>query len=327
MKRLFILFTIILLTFSTLVIADDDPLRERVKDRIQDTSERIKDGAESANNLVKDGEVVARKVTAQVREAKQKVIAARERYATSKQNYIDKKQELLNLKERYRECLNSDTEDCKLTVKQTKTKSKEHLQNSADLVLKNLEELKERTKASEDLTEEEVNEAIEIIDERITEVEEAKSTLENINEETSSEEIKENANTIRKSWEKVKLHKHRIELRNMGARFRNLIINAEIFGERAEEKASDIGSEELDSLIENYNSEVEKATEQYILAKEKWEETSTPGEIDELVKKTQEHFRATNNYLKEARLKLREIMSELNKNNKEISLEIDEVEE
>ena len=75
--------------------------------------DKIREGTDTAG-------VVARRVTAEVREAREKVSSLRERYANSKQNYSDKKEELLQSKERYRECLSSDTENCKLKIKDKK---------------------------------------------------------------------------------------------------------------------------------------------------------------------------------------------------------------
>lgn len=334
MKKLFIIFTIFLLSFSTVVFAEEDTdtplgLRERIRDKAQDInvdSQRIADAKLVDVKLVDAKRIVKRRIT-NIQEARQKVVTARERYITAKENYRDKKQELNKLKTKYQECLDLDTEDCKQHKKQTKRIAIEHLTHSADLILEKFLELKDRIEASTDLTEEEVQESITKIDEKIVEIEIAKATLANINEDTSREEIKEAANTIKDAWKKVKVNMYQVKLKHLGARFRNLIAKAEILGTRAQERASEVDSEILSSLLETYNNKIEEAKENYQLGKAEWEKESTPREIDELVKKAHRYLRETNENLKEARKILKDIRNELRENDKDISFEIEEEED
>ena len=156
---------------------------------------------------------------------------------------------MLQKRNKYRDCIESETEECKSTVKETKLNAKDHLTNSANLIIENLEQLKSRIQSSTELSKEEIDEITKSIDEQIKKINDAKSILENINEETSRDEIKDAASTIRQSWQETKVHYNKIKLRHLGARLRNLILKAEILGERAEEKALTLNSEELNLLI------------------------------------------------------------------------------
>jgi len=269
MKKLYMLFVIFLLAFSVIVMADrgaDDNTQTglRENERIQNTK------------TIAEKRIVKRKII-NIREARQKVVMARERYQIVRENYNNKKQELSRLKTKYQECLNSDTDECKQNVKQTRLKAKDHLMNSAELISGKLEELKTKIQSSNDLTEEEVNEIIENLNEKITEVKEAKVTLENINEDSTSEEIKEATERIRNAWKKTKLHVHKSRMRHVGAMLSNLINKAEILGERAQVRVSELNDGELNTLMEDYNSKVQNAKENHQLAKEKWQTATTPG--------------------------------------------------
>ena len=261
-----------------------------------------------------------------VKELRQEKIERTKAYKNAKDSYKDKKEDLLQSRTKYRDCLSSDTEECKSTVKKTKLNAKEHLINSANLIIENLEKLKLNIQSSEDLTQDEVDELTKKIDEQIKKIQDAKSTLDNIDENTSRDEIKEAASAIRQSWQEVKVHYHKAKLRHLGARLRNLIVKAEIIGERAGEKASRLESEELNLLINEYNLNVEKAKEQYELGKKVWEKIVVPGQVDESTREAQKYLKEANNNLKEAREKLREIMKMFKEKRIQFSLDSKEVE-
>src|SRR3989344_3778278 len=331
MKKLFIFVVLFLMVFSTFAIADND---DRNNGREDDINLELRDKGDVEDNGiiddsgdVKDNLIVRKRMTSRLQEAREKLSEAKEKYMKVKERYAEKIKNLEKVKEKYGECQNSDTEDCKLRIKDTKTYAKEHLINSADLIIEKLNELKTKTESSEDLTEEEANEMIATLDEKISEIEEAKSTLESLNEDSSKEEIKEAADTIKTAWNKINLHMYKIRVRNVGAMMNNLITKAEIYGDRIELKASELNSDELNSLLSDYNSQVENARQKYEMAKEKWQAATTPQEIDDARKEVNQYLKEANESLKQSREKLREMISMLKQNDSEISLDIEEVQE
>jgi hypothetical protein len=328
MKKFFIAFTIILLFSSVFAVAEDySNVRSGVKDALDDANKRLQDGTDTARKLIDSGKVVGRKVTDKVMTARARVDDAKEAYATIRERYSIKRAEISQVRDRYKNCINSDTAECVRVVKQAKGDAKEHLINSAELILKHLEELKTRIEASTDLSEEDVNDLIAKLDEQIANVQEAKSTLENINEDSTREEIKEAANTIRNAWDNAKIHVYKARLRYVGAKLNTWIGKAEIWGARAEEKASEINSDDINSLIEDYNSKVQSAKESYEMAENKWQESTTNDRLPSLIRETNQYMKEANNYLKEARRILSEIIKQVRQNNQDISLDIEEVEE
>jgi len=325
MKKILILFAIFLLAFSTIVIAQEDTvLREKQNERGLDSDGEIKQ-AKTQDPM--NNRITKRKVNDKIIEAKKEVAKTKENYLEVRNKHTQQKLKLLNLKEGYKRCLNSEDEECKLKIRETKRNVKGYLTHSADLILSYLEKLKTKTEASTDLSEEDVNDILEKINTQITEVESAKATLEGINEDSTREEIKEITITIKEAYKKAKFHIYKAKLRHLGATLDKLITKAEIFGERVKEKAEELNSEELNSLLEDYNSKVQSSREQYSLAKGKWQEAETPSELNNLVRETHQYLKESNNHLKEARRTLRAMIKELKKENKEISLEVEEVEE
>ena len=303
MKKIFGFFIIFLMVFSVIVVADED--NKTGDDKRNSARERAKDASDD-KKTVREEYNLRRKEP--VQELRQEKIERTKAYKNAKDSYKDKKEDLLQSRTKYRDCLSSETEECKSTVKETKLNAKEHLINSANLIIENLEKLKLNIQSSEDLTQDEVDEMIKNIDEQIKKIQDAKLTLENIDENTSRDGVKEIASTIRQSWQEVKVHYHKAKLRHLGVRLRTLIVKAEIIGERAGEKASGLELEELNLLINEYNLNVEKAKEQYELGKKVWEKIIVPGQVDESTREAQKYFKEANNNLKEAREKLRKIM-------------------
>ena len=311
MKKIFGFFIAFMLVASVIALAEeeaDDSRRDYAGKRLNEVSDdkRIELRKQEESKVLRQEKV--------------------REYKNLRDAYKDKKESLSQSRDKYKDCINSEGEECRSIVKETKLAAKDHLINSANLIIENLEQLKSRIQSSSDLTKEEIDEVINKIEEQIKKVSDAKSILENINEETSRDEIKEAASTIRQSWQEVKVHYHKIKLRHLGARLRTLILKAEILGERAEEKASGLNSEELNSLILEYNSNVESAKEQYDLGKKEWERMIVPGQVDEVTRESQKYLKEANNKLKGARRILMEITKMFREKKVQFSLESREVE-
>ena len=258
MKKILSLVLGIILILSVVSFADDSSSGKSGDDRTLDDRERL----DKRNNEFSEfrEELNARKEAKRdVKEAKNELERVKVAYKNVKENYQSKKMELLQSRNKYRDCLNSEEEQCRLMVKKTNMITKEHLINSLDLIIKNLEQMKSNMQLSADLTHEEISEITNVIDEQIKKMQDARLKLETIDENTSRDEIREAASNIRQLWQEVKVHHNKIKLRHLGARLRTLIVKAEIVGERAREKASAMNLEKLNSLIENYEDELEKA--------------------------------------------------------------------
>jgi len=326
MKKILSLVLGIILILSVVSFADDSSSGKSGDDRTLDDRERL----DKRNNEFSEfrEELNARKEAKRdVKEAKNELERVKVAYKNVKENYQSKKMELLQSRNKYRDCLNSEEEQCRLMVKKTNMITKEHLINSLDLIIKNLEQMKSNMQLSADLTHEEISEITNVIDEQIKKMQDARLKLETIDENTSRDEIREAASNIRQLWQEVKVHHNKIKLRHLGARLRTLIVKAEIVGERAREKASAMNLEKLNSLIENYEDELEKAKEQYSLGKEAWEKMLVPTQADESTRESQRYLKEANNHLKNAREKLRGIIQEFRNNKVKFSLDTEGVEQ
>src|SRR3989344_1989793 len=246
MKKIIAFIGIFILAFFMIESAEDyqdypgagkrtADLRQEAEDSMSDATEKITEEARSIKRTVLERrEVVGKRITAQINEARKKAFEAKEEYKTIREDYIEKKRELSESKTNYRECLSSGTEECKRTVRQVKINAKEHLINSADLIIKNLEELKSKIQSSTELSEEEINKLVASIEEEIRKITEAKSVLENINEDTSREDIQEAAKTIKEAWKNAKVNAYKARLMHVGYSMENLISKANVIGDRVQ---------------------------------------------------------------------------------------------
>jgi len=223
---------------------------------------------------------------------------------------------LVRSKQEYLKCKNKDTEECNEIRTKARAEAGEFLLRSVELVLNHIERVRERVNSNEDLSEEEANEILENLDEAEKEIQEAKEIIENLSEDSSKEEIKEAAKTIRDAWRKIKKDfKHDIG-RTLGARLRTIIAKSEISGERLDNTIKDLKAEgkdtsELEELIGKYHDYVDDAIEKYELARDKWEEATTPGNVDEISREANALFKEANEALKNAHRLLKEIVKDI----------------
>jgi len=324
MKKLLFLFFGLILILSVFSSAEElsreqssDDLKS--KDRVG-LNERDNEAAKLKSELG-----ARRKANQDIKEKRQELERIKMFYKNVKDDQKSKKQELLQSRNKYRDCLNSETEECKSTVKGTKILAREHLINSVNLIISNLEQLKSNMQLSKDVTKDEIDEVTINIDEQIGKMQNARLKLEAIDENTSRDEIKDISSTVRQSWQEVKVYHNKLKFRFLGARLRTLIVKADIIGERVREKASAINSERMNLLIDDYNVELEKAKEQYNLGKNVWEKMLVPTQVDESTREAQQYLKAANNHLKSAREKLREIIKEFRNNKIQFSVETEEI--
>jgi chromosome segregation ATPase len=227
---------------------------------------------------------------------KEKLDAAKDRYKLAKQHYLTAKKAYLGqkgnftkAKEAYKNCKDDDSEECGKKRKQLKQNAKPHLLKAADLVLKELEKMKERVQASEDLSDEEVARIVAEIEQTISDVEDAKDTIENLDENSTNDEYNAAAKTIRDAWKKarMKLKKHAGRLVN--ARLGNIILRTEKLEKRLynardklEEKGMDVST--LDEKLDEFSDKLDTAADKYNEARSKWSDANTPGEVDDVAK-------------------------------------------
>ena len=271
--------------------------------------------------------------------AKQKLEQARERYMNVKEKYLElkerfmnQKQNFLEAKNRYLECKNNEDTECEQVRSETRERAREHLLDSADLILNHIETIKEKIESSEDLSEEEISDLLAKLEEQKNIIEEAKSTIEALDENSSNDDIKEAAKTIREAWQNIKVgFKHSIG-RTVGARLRNVIANAQEAGERLSTSIDALEAEgqdvsDIKDKLNQYNLKVEEAITKYEEASAKWEETTTPGEVDELAKEANALFKEANELIKEAHGLMKEIVKDIKDKGSEIISDEEENEE
>ncbi len=315
-------------------------VREEFRERTQERAEEIKEEfqeqtRERIQELKGDFKEKAQERRAEFRErlsdnefpplkrAKATLEKARERYQDAKENYLQARNkyrehrgDFLEAKESYQECKGDDSEECQAMREELKDKAKPHLENVADLILKELERLKEKVQSSEDLTEEEIADITADIDAKIEEIQAAKDTIETLGEDASREDINEAAKTIRNAWQKAKIALEKHAARAVNARLGNLVHRTEKLEERLykardklDEKGLDISA--LDDKLGEFSSELDTAADLYRQAKDLWKDAHS----DEAVESAGEEVRAllteAKQALTNAKTLLREVVNEI----------------
>jgi len=239
-------------------------------------------------------------------------LKAKERYVEVKGHYLKAKRKFLIGKEKFKKCKGDDSVECK----EVRKEGKEFLLHAADVVLNTLERIKTKIESSEDLTEDEAAEMLSDIESSMSEVKVAKETIENMDENSTEEEIKEAAKTIREAWKKVRpiLKRHvgwlaGSKIRHMLAKFDKLDSRLRNVQEKLEAKGHD--TTDLNNLLDDFESKLADAKDNYEKAVEKYKEAKTAKEIDSLVKEAHEYMKKARTYLKECGKLLREIIKEI----------------
>ena len=233
---------------------------------------------------------------------KEKVKEVKKRYTKAKENFKEAKEKHKILLKEKEEC----TEDCEEKEKEVKNNAVEYLTHIADKIIFTIDKTIERANENEHLTEELADSMIAVLKERKKEIEEAKATLENLNEDSTEEEIDEAAATIKKYWKKAQPALKREAGKMKNAKVGAVIVQSKQLGiklekilERMVEKGYD--TTVADSLVEEFNALIDEAKTNYESATEQYKEGGDPA-------KASEYFKAAYQNLKDARVKLKEIV-------------------
>jgi len=257
-------------------------------------------------------------------------IEARQAYLNVRQNFLDQRRVFINSKEKLVNCRADFSDRCKMVRAEIKTNAKPFLLNSADLVLKLLDNLGTRISNS-NMSDEEKNGLLADLDARIQGVEDAKTKIDGLTQNSTNEETKEAAKVIRTAWLDTRKDIKRVTGHLINFRVGEIIVRAERLEERLDkvvEKAKANGKDttQLESLINNFKEKVNEAREKYELAKAKYTEAKTAGDVDSVIKEANQYLKEAHSKLKEAHSILKDIVSEIRKRGQEKTLEETSVE-
>ncbi len=244
-------------------------------------------------------------------------IKAKENYLNAKKNYINNKNKFLTVKEELKKCRGLETEECINKRVLIIAYSKEYLLHISDLILKELDKIKNKIESSEDLSEEEVNELLNTINEKIGKIEEAKGVIENLNNESTKEDIKDAAKLIKKAWLETRYVARRAAGQLINSRIGGIIVKSkqlEIKLNRILEKMIEQGKDisKVENLVEDFNSMLESARNNYEKAVEKYKEARLATEnIGEIIQEAHGYMKQAHIDLKDAHKILRDIFQEL----------------
>lgn len=288
-------------------------VRERVRERIEDTRNSVREVRVETRERIRDNRQEARtEIRERVRENREDYREARETYVAARTEYRDSREKIVNARVRLRTC---EGEECAQVRADIKAQAQPFLLDSADLVIEALERLAARIQES-DLSEEEKTERIAEIDARIEAMLEARVTVENLDGEATQEEIREASREIREAWahSKVVLKKQTGFVVNH--KIRHVYDQLEKLGERLDNaitKLTDRGADVsvASELMVEFEAHLDAARAEYEAAQELYAQANEPGEVDELVRKANEHVRAAHTELLAAREILRDIVQEV----------------
>lgn len=182
------------------------------------------------------------------------------------------------------------------------------LLRSIDAMIAHLELVKARVDIARALTEEEKAEISERLDEYIAYLEEKRVEAE---QAENREQLLSVAKDVRRKWIEVRVEVKKITGKIVISRLNHVLSRAEVIGDRLEmriEALKQAGGDasELEALLADYREHLALAEENKELAKEKFEQISSPEDAREL-------FREANAYLRKAHRHVREMFKDLKK--------------
>jgi len=256
---------------------------------------------------------------AKVNETREKIQVIRKNYQEVRQAYITERDKFKELKKEYASCKNDSTDACKGKRQDIITGSKTYLLNAADLVLKELENLKEKTTASTELTEEQKSSIIADLDAKIQEVTDARVTIENLNDNSTRQEVNDAAKQIRQAWQEtkdaLKLHTSKLVVAKLG----NIIAKTETLEtklynirDKLTEKGKDVSK--LNAVLDEFKAKVDDAKAKYEAMQEKLS-NAKPSDMGTVSKDVHQLFTEAKQSLKDARDLLRQVVNEIKKSN------------
>ncbi|MEW6063150.1 MAG: hypothetical protein AB1571_02155 [Nanoarchaeota archaeon] len=257
--------------------------------------------------------------------ARQSYIEIRQNYIGARQKFLDQRRIFITSKEKLVNCRGDFSERCKSVRADIRSNAKPFLLNSADMVLKLLDNLEARISNS-NMTDEEKSNLLADIDAKIKEVEDAKAKIEGLTKNSTNEEIKEAANVIRTAWIDTRKDVKRVTGHFINFRIGEIIVRAErleVRFDKVVEKAKADGKDtaQLESLISQFKEKIEEAKEKYNLAKGKYIEAKTAGDVDAVIREANQYLKDAHSKLKEAQSILKSIVQEIRKQGQEKTLE------
>lgn len=239
-----------------------------------------------------------------------------QKYIQSKNQFIEARQlqqqartKFTNAKLKIKECEGSETTECNQVRQNVRTGSKNFLENSADVIIRHLEKIKNQIQANERLSEDEVAELVAEIDAKITEVEEAKTTAETAE---TKQEIIESAKKINSAWKPIRNRALYWTGRLINAKMGGIVVKMEHLEERLmktldkmEAKGKDVSG--IDPLLDEFHALLTSAKDHFDEAQESYKQFKETGDktyLDE----GKTHMDEARKDLVEAHEKLKEIV-------------------
>lgn len=267
---------------------------------------------EQVKAKVKEPKPLLKKVNQELVEAKNRFQEAKEKYLQVKEKYMGAKEKADALRKEIKEC-KKDNETCDLKKKEYRKEAKQQLVHLADVILKNLDKLKEKISAAEKMEEAERSELLAKVDEQIAEVEKAKAVLGNTSGEVTEEELKEAVKTVKEAWQKtkkaIKVNAGRLinsQLGHLITQIEKLEAKFEKIRDRLKEKGSDVTS--LDLYLGKLNEKLAAAKENWEKAKEKFKEAHSATDAEGLVQEAHQYQQKARELVKDARKEIRELV-------------------
>jgi len=244
-----------------------------------------------------------------------------EQYKTAKANYMQMKEKYENAREdfmkvrlRWRQFKNANESP------ELMAKAKEFLTKAIDRGVAHIE-LVERWVDKINISDEEKSELK-------ANLEESKAKLEGLKDDveaaTTKQEIEDIAKQIREAWMDIRKDVKRIVGIGLNMRIKHILNRMELLSGRLNdriEKLKEQGADtsNLESLLAEFNSNLNLANENYEKAKEKFNEAKSAKEVDNIVREGNQFVREAHKYLKEAHATLVKIVKELRQSTKQLN--------
>lgn len=290
-------------------------IAERVCERVENSLKKITEMRQEKEfrKYYANREFKARKIIKEkIETARKRFQEAQEKYQTAREKYQKSKERIQDFKERRQSCSgDEESDECGLL----KADTAEFLSNSADIVISNLEKLQSKLEESEDLSEEEALEMISEIETAISDVQDIQDKIEAL-EEPTKDELNDLAKELRIVWQNVEKAIKISSGKLINARIGGVIVKSnqlkarlELVLDRAEQDNFD--TENLQTLIDEFNSELQNSGEKYKEAIALYKESKTAQDVDEAIKTAKDSMESAKNSLIQAHEKLKEIVLEL----------------
>src|SRR3989338_1791410 len=226
-----------------------------------------------------------------------------ERRERFKANLEESRMKLKDNKEKLVVCRGKLDETCSKLKQEYKENSAVFLLNAADRMIEHLEKLKEKISSNGSETEAK-KELITKIDARITKLQEIRTEIENLGENPSKEDVKRLAKELRVGLGEVKMHNKSAMWHNFSDRFAGILVKSEHLKTRLDKVLAKLEEKGLNTTnvevkINEFNTHIEDAKKLHKEAKAKIEASSSPSEVQELMKKSKEHLKLAHSTLKE----------------------------